>query len=265
MSTAFERSVMQNSQVVVHHELLADPFYFGVDRKPKPLDPAIERSFLLRNTTYAKQLASMLAEGDSNGERVAGDRVTFSKELSIYYQRERLPAATLAQYTHCFLIRRPDKVARSFLRFAEKTGATDGGSTYFDADELGFVELEQVYRVVTEELHVATPVVIDADELVAAPEKVLRAWCRAVGLPFEGSMLKWQPLMPAQWEKWPGWHDEAAKSVGFMRQPHSHTPAAKSAAAGAAAAADAPLPEAAQRAVEMATPIYEHLYALCTR
>lgn len=246
MSTAFERSLMQHADVSVHHELLADCFYFGNERHPKKLDPAIERSKLLRDTTYTKQLALLSSAAANDGRRVA-----FSKELSIYYQPARLPPSVLAQYTHAFLIRKPEKVMRSFMRVAEKSGASS--STYFDVDEVGFHELELLFQVVTGELR-ATPVIIDADDLVAAPEKVLRAWCAAVGLPFDERMLFWLAEMPQQWTKWPGWHDDAAKSTGFAPPRH---------AAGAVEAP--PLPADAQRAVDMAQPVYEKLYAMCTR
>lgn len=253
MSTAFERSVMQHPGVSVHHELLADCFYFGSERHPKPLNAALEASKLRRDATYASQLAALSSPAGNAGKVVA-----FSKELSIYYQRDRLPPSVLAQYTHCFLIRKPEKVVRSFLRSAAKSAAPGeaASSTYFDADETGFVELDRLYQVVTQELH-ATPVIVDADDLLADPEGVLRAFYAAVGLPFDERVLSWPAEMPAQWTKWPGWHDEAAKSTGFVPP--------KRAAAAHGAEAPPPLPEHAKKAVDLAQPIYNKLYALCTR
>ena len=252
MSTAFERSVMQHPDVSVHHELLADCFYFGSERHPKPLDAAIESSKLRRDTTYASQLAALWSV-EANG----GKAVAFSKELSIYYQRERLPPSVLAQYTHCFLLRKPEKVVRSFLRCAAKSAAPgEESSTYFDADEAGFVELDRLYQVLTQELNI-TPVVVDADDLLADPEGVLRAFYTAVGLPFDPRVLSWPAEMPAQWAKWPGWHDDAAKSTGFLPP--------KRASAAQGAEVPPPLPEHAQRAADAAQPIYDRLYAMATR
>ena len=78
-----------------------------------------------------------------------------------------------------------------------------------------------------------------------------------VGLPFDERVLSWPAEMPAQWTKWPGWHDEAAKSTGFVPP--------KRAGAAHGAEAPPPLPEHAKKAVDLAQPIYDRLYALCTR
>jgi len=56
-STAFERALMQHRSIAVYHEQLADCFYFGPDRKQKPLPDAIETgSSLNRHTSYMEQL-----------------------------------------------------------------------------------------------------------------------------------------------------------------------------------------------------------------
>ena len=102
---------------------------------------SIESSLLLRDSTYDAQLAELLSKhgGESN-------KVCFSKELSIYYQSEKMPKETMAQFQHCFLIRSPAKVMHSFWKVSEKS--LDGiSSTYFDSDEAGFREIAEIYKV----------------------------------------------------------------------------------------------------------------------
>lgn len=239
-STAFERAVMQHPDVAVFHEQLADCFYFGADRKDKPLPPAIESSKLQRDTTYSRQVTEVL-EGDEAGVK----SFAFSKELSIYYQAERLPLDVMRSFTHCFLIRQPEKVLRSFLRMGSSERGSTGSSTYFDPDEMGFVELEQIYNIVTTELG-QPAVVVDAADMIARPEATMRAWCEAVGLPFERCMTSWEPTEPSSWGKWPGWHNDAAGSSGFAPTQHSD--------------ASEPLSEEAQRVIDSCQPIYDHLY-----
>jgi len=249
-STAFERAVMEHPGASVFHEMLADCFYFGADRRKTngPAQAAIEASLLKRDTTYLEQLQEVLDSSSADGRRFS-----FSKELSIYYQVRKLPTALMARFRHSFLIRSPEKVARSFLRFAAKEGAANGeacDSTYFDPDELGFVELAELDRVVTTELQ-QQPVIVDADDLLAAPEATLRAWCTALGISFDQRMLSWDAYEPASWKKWPGWHVDAIRSTGFA------APVRKA----EKQAVPKPLPDEVRHIVEQCQPIYDKLYA----
>ena len=240
-STAFERAVMQHPDTAVFHEMLADCFYFGEDRSPKPLPAAIvESSKLQRDTSYAAQLRTV-TDGASGP---AGKRFAFSKELSIYFQAERLPSSMMAGFTHCFLIRKPENVVRSFLRVADKE---KNSSTYFDKEEVGFAKLEQLYEMVTGELG-QPPIVVDADDLLADPAGILEKWCAAVGVPFDACMTSWKAEEPTSWDKWPGWHNDAAGSSGFKPTKHAD--------------AEAELPADVRAVVEECQPVYDKLYAV---
>ena len=66
----------------------------------------------------------------------------------------------MAQFTHCFLMRRPEKVLRSSWRVAQEGAAADAkedrssssSSTYLNPDEAGFQELDALVDVVTVQL-----------------------------------------------------------------------------------------------------------------
>jgi hypothetical protein len=62
-------------------------------------------------------------------------------------------------------------------------------------------------------------IVVDADDLLAKPQAVMGKWCEMVGLEFhEDLMTKWEPSKPKMWDKWDGWHEDAAKSQGERRK-----------------------------------------------
>lgn len=237
--------------VEVFHEHFADPYYFGPDKfEAEPaaaanMKDALEASLLLRDSTYESQVAEITTASKRP--------FAFSKELTIYYQATKMPEATMAKFTHCFLMRRPDKVMRSFWRVAQE-GAEEGGSssTYFNPDEAGFKELEALVHVATVQL--GQPLIlVDADDLLADPAGVLEAWCAAVGLPWEAGITSWEACMPETWKKWPGWHDDAATSTCFApRKPKS--------AATSAKAAKPDDPEEVTAAILEAQPIYDRLY-----
>ena len=112
---------------------------------------------------------------------------------------------------------------RSFWKVSEKSRDGDS-STYFDSDEAGFREVAEIYKLVTEDLGQSV-VLFDADDLMAKPELVMAAFCEAMGLAPHAEMTTWKAEMPEAWKKWPGWHDDAAKSTGFVKAvPRSGPP-----------------------------------------
>ncbi|GMI42885.1 hypothetical protein TrCOL_g12862 [Triparma columacea] len=202
---------MQHPSTTVLHETFADPFYFGPDAKvreeDKAADDAIESSGLARDKTYAGVVEEIMG-AMSDGKRV------FTKELSTFWQKEKL-ANNMEMFTHTFLIRHPEKILRSYLRLQKKEGKT----TFFDVNEVAYKELLEIATMVKasgKEL-----IVVDADDLLAKPQAVMGKWCEMVGLEFhEDLMTKWEPSKPKMWDKWDGWHEDAAKSQGFKAPVH---------------------------------------------
>ena len=84
-STALERAIMQHEKITVFHELFADCFFFGPDRKAPPdtreAAAALEASGLKRNATYEEQMQIL-----SNHIGAQGKGFVVTKELSTYYQ-----------------------------------------------------------------------------------------------------------------------------------------------------------------------------------
>lgn len=61
------------------------------------------------------------------------------------------------------------------------------------------------------------PVVIDSDDLIAAPEETILAYCQAVGIAFLPESLSWQTGMHQAWERTSRWHETASQTTGFVR------------------------------------------------
>jgi hypothetical protein len=60
------------------------------------------------------------------------------------------------------------------------------------------------------------PAVIDASDLLAAPEPMLRALCSALGVPFDARMLSWPPGPRASdgvWARY--WYSRVEQTTGF--------------------------------------------------
>ena len=60
---------------------------------------------------------------------------------------------------------------------------------------------------------------IDAADLAADPAGTLRAYCRALELPFIPEALEWDAELPKAWRDVSGWHSDLAGSTGIVRIP----------------------------------------------
>ena len=107
-------------------------------------------------------------------------------------------------YTHTFLIRHPLRVFASYRKALydtfsgfgllpgvdEKAFDLDGEYPFIRSPGLMFMDLYKIWRYVSEKPG-AVSVVIDSDDLLSNPAEILPKYCRAVGLPFSESLLKW--------------------------------------------------------------------------
>ena len=177
VSTAFERSIetLKNCQVL--HEPFSSPYYFGPERQSSQFA-----------STPIDAKATYDGAADILQAHYPGKELVFAKDLA-YYTDGKLFRRGLDRFTHTFIIRRPERAVYSLFKMAEKDGDEWGE---FDPKEAGFREIHNLYTFVKEKLGY-TPVVVDADDLLADPEGMMKAHCSAVGIPYEENMTKWEP------------------------------------------------------------------------
>jgi len=138
---------------------------------------------------------------------LAADGPLFFKDTTdFYYPALLADRAFLTGPVHTFLIRHPAEAIAS--HYALHPG--------LQRDEIGFAWLAEIYDAVAAATGVL-PVVIDADELIAAPEETVQAYCHAVGIPFMPQALSWRPGMHQAWERTSRWHEMASRTTGFVR------------------------------------------------
>jgi len=152
------------------------------------------------------------------------------------------PDETLKKFRHTFLIRTPEKSIPSYYRATIGDCGKDFGS--FNPEDAGFVELKALLEYTKLLLPNDPVVLLDSADLISQPEKALRAFCAKVGIPFDESMLKWEPGRVSHFDKWKGWHDQAENSTGFKEIKHDD---------------NLELPEHVKRSIEENMPIYDEL------
>ena len=120
-------------------------------------------------------------------------------------------------YKHAFLIRHPLRVFASYRKAMFGELSAQGMLTGDAADEktfdighhtawinpsnpILFKDMHNIWKYVRENLD-SDPIVIDGDELMSKPAEVLPKFCRAVGIPYDDSLLKWDASTDAM-HKW---------------------------------------------------------------
>ena len=144
------------------------------------------------------------------------------------------PLGWMASCRHAFLIRPPEAVAASFHKGWAGMGAGD----------LGFRRQAELFDQVCEMTGQAPPV-LEASDVLAAPEAMLRALCAALGVAFDPAMLAWPAGPRASDGVWGAhWYGRVEASTGFApdRPP-------------------GPVPAGLEGIVAECRPYYERLYA----
>jgi hypothetical protein len=126
--------------------------------------------------------------------------------VTIYYQKHMthhlLPSvdrSALAGLRHAFLIRDPRSLLASYARVRSAPTLAD----------LGLRQQAEIFE------EFGGPV-LEAADLLAAPEPALRVLCAALGVPFSAAMLSWPPGPRASDGVWaPYWYDNVRRSTGF--------------------------------------------------
>jgi len=135
---------------------------------------------------------------------------------SIFYQKmmahhlfDDMYGDWLQQLTHVFLLRRPDAMLVSLQKVIPAPGLTDTG-------------LPQQLKLY-QHIHHSTgvmPLVIDAADLLAQPEPMLRRWCELLDISFSADMLQWPPGRRHSDGVWAEhWYASVEASTGFQQAP----------------------------------------------
>ena len=151
-----------------------------------------------------------------------------------------IPAVKLQELHHTFLIRNPRLSIPSVYRLSTPEMSSITGWKEFSTADTGYRELRLLFDFlksigqigpkaaedkcdVNNEEH-STGIeenvnicLIDADDLLDSPEKVMQSYCTSVGLSYDPVMLSWdnsesRQKAIAKFERFPGFHNEAMNS-----------------------------------------------------
>jgi len=201
---------------------------------PRNISTAMMRSFEARLDTavvdepfYAAYLAvtgldhpmraEVLASQPNNWRQVAAQLLgDVPGGKSIYYQKHMthhmLPDIGLEWMNHCrnaFLIRNPIAVLASYAaKRAEVTLA-----------DIGIVQQRELFEREANRLGAAPPV-IDGNDVLDNPSRMLSRLCAVLGIPYMDAMLTWHAGRRDTDGVWaPAWYHAVEQSTGFAPRP----------------------------------------------
>jgi hypothetical protein len=224
LSTAMMRSFGHRADTAVSDE----PFYgafLQTSGQPHPMAAEVIAAMDCDWASVMRTLAGAAPEG----------RPIWYQKQMWHHMVGPVGYQDFAGFIHAFLIRDPARMIASYLRKREAAAFEDFGlerqAEFFEreADRLGHA-----------------PPVIDASDVLADPEGVLKPLCVALGIDWDPAMLAWPPGRRATDGPWaPHWYQAVEASTGFG--PPDPPPA--------------DLPDEARRLAERCMPYYARLAA----
>lgn len=204
---------------------------------PRNLSTAMMRSFgnradcsVMDEPFYAAYLArsgmdhpmrdEIIAAGETDPEAVAaqclypaGAPISYQKHM-MHHMLDGFPLDWVGEVTNVFLIRDPVRVLASYAAKWADVRVRD----------TGFKQQRALFDRLLSETG-RPPLVVDAQDIRAAPEAVLTALCRAIEIPFDPAMLRWAPGARVEDGIWGAhWYDAIWRSTGFAPPEMSPLP-----------------------------------------
>lgn len=148
------------------------------------------------------------------GQIPDGKPIWYQKHMT-HHLLDHIGRDWLDAVTSCFLIRDPRAVLASYARKREHAVALE---------DVGMLRQEVIFDEVVARCGGSVPPVIDAADVLRAPERTLRLLCAAIGIEFDAAMLTWPPGRRATDGVWAAhWYGAVEQSTGF--QPSRPPPA----------------------------------------
>lgn len=136
---------------------------------------------------------------------VPGGATIFYQKHMTHHMCEGFGREWIGQCRNAFLIRAPEDVLASYTMKRPEVAL----------DDIGFVQQRELFDRACDKAGTPPPVIESADVL-ENPRGILQALCKALDIPFSGSMLSWPAGRRATDGVWaPVWYDAVERSTGF--------------------------------------------------
>jgi len=201
ISTAMMRAWENRRDTVVVDE----PFYAFYLKETGTKHPGAEEVIAQGETDWRKVVELCGKECGRDLSVPTGKKIFYQKQMTHHLLPE-ISRDWLRDVTNCFLIRDPAEVISSYTKKNPEP----------ELNDLGFVQQTEIFDFVRRQTG-SIPPVIDADDVLRDPERMLQLLCDAIGVEFSDAMLSWPPGprdTDGIWAKY--WYAEVERSTGFQ-------------------------------------------------
>jgi len=196
LSTALMRSFGSRTDC----EVIDEPFYASYLKETG-----------LKHPMYKQILDSQISDPDiickfcSNGP--VSKPYQYQKHMT-QHMLKKFNKDFIHNLTNAFLIRRPDLVLNSFKK----------KHFNYELSDLGFKQQFELFELVKDKSGFVPPV-IDSEDLINNPKRILKKLCESIGIKFLESMLSWE-LGPKHYDGIWGrhWYGEINRSSHFRSE-----------------------------------------------
>jgi hypothetical protein len=194
ISTAMMRAWGNRPDTVVVDE----PFYAFYLKKTGTDHPGASEVISGGETDWRTIVANLI------GPIPNGRRIFYQKQMTHHLLPE-VSRGWLREVTNCFLIRDPAEVITSYIKKNREPTVED----------VGFVQQAEIFDFVHRQTGWLPPV-IDANDVLRDPTRMLQLLCDAIGVEFSDVMLSWpsgRRETDGVWAKY--WYAEVERSTSF--------------------------------------------------
>ncbi len=198
ISTAMMRSWGARADCVVSDEPLYAHYLSTLDESKRAEHPVYQQVIESQDTDPSKLAAAL------TGPIPSSKPIWYQKHMA-HHLTDSCGLDWLASLTNCILIREPAAMITSFIKVIDNPTPED----------LGLPQLLRIFEWIR--LHTNTlPVVLDSKDVLTDPAKTLNTLCNHIGVPFDCSMLAWEPGPRPEDGVWaPHWYASVYQSTGF--------------------------------------------------
>lgn len=198
ISTALMRSWGARGDCFVSDEPLYAHYLSEIDEDKRREHPVYDQVMRSQATDW-HEVAAYLTGPIPDGKQV------WYQKMMAHHLTPVMEWEWIAKLTNCFLIRDPAAMITSFIKVIDNPTPRDLGLPQQ-------VELFEWLQRHTDE----TPIVIDSRDVLMDPGGMLERVSARVGVPFDESMLAWEPGRREEDGVWaPHWYASVYQSTGF--------------------------------------------------
>lgn len=194
ISTALMRSFENRSDSFVTDE----PFYAHFLYKTKYNHPMRKRIINSNEINYNKIVEYLTG-------KIPQSKIIWYQKHMAHHLLPKSDMSWIKSMQNCLLIRHPRDVICSYLKKYE----------IGNIKQLGYPQQIELFDFVRRKTEYA-PIVIDADDLLKNPKKMITKLCLNLDIPFENGMLSWEPgsrRTDGVWGK--HWYKQVESSTQF--------------------------------------------------